>query len=96
MANRHIDFKALVPLDFESGLRIDIGRGIQLGNGEGSFFTAWIGKRRWNAQGRELKAEHVISICAKPDQDLPTLLEALAWFFENSDVQVTEFAGEVT
>ncbi len=87
---RQVDFAALIPSDYESGLRIDIGRGVQLGSGEGSFFTAALSKRRWNDRGRELKAEHVISICGKPSDDLPTLLGVLARLFEQSDVVVVE------
>ncbi len=89
-ADQQIDFDALIPRDFESGLRVDLGRGIQLGSGEGAFFTAAIAKRRWNNQGRELKAEHVITVCGKPGGTLPTLLEDLALLFEQSDVVLTE------
>ncbi len=92
---RRVDFAALIPHDFESGVRIDIGRGVQLGSGDGAFFTAAIAKRRFNDQGRELKAEHVITICGKPDDTLPTLLENLALLFDSSDVVLTEPVEEL-
>jgi hypothetical protein len=94
-AVHHVDFQALIPIDFESGLRIDIGRGTQL-DGQGSFFTAAIAKRRFNDYGRELKAKHVITICGKSDDSLPTLLDVLARLFEQSDVAVTEPTSDGT
>jgi hypothetical protein len=90
-ARRSIDFQALIPRDFgDCGFAVNISRGIQLGSGDGAFFTAGIVRRRFNAAGRELKGERVITICGKPGESLPALLRDLARLFEQSGVLVVE------
>lgn len=79
---RTVDFQALIPRDWtHKGTAIHLGRGVKL-DGVGAFFTAQIIRRRFNADGRELKGEHVLTLCGEPGESLPTLLSALAGLFE--------------
>jgi hypothetical protein len=83
MASRRIDFQDLIPrgLTADPGLVVHLGHGTRLSGG-GWFFTAAIHRRRVNAHGRDLKAEHVITICGEPGESLPDLLRNVAGLFE--------------
>lgn len=79
---RTVDFQALIPRDWtHKGTTIRLGRGVKL-DGVGAFFTAEVVRRRFNAAGREMKGEHVLTLCGEPGESLPTLLRALAGLFE--------------
>jgi hypothetical protein len=81
---RRVDFQALIPAG-SNGLAVHLGRGISFGRGT-SFFTATILKRRFSNYGaRELKGEHVVTICGQPDASLPELLRDLATIFDAPD-----------
>jgi len=79
---RAVDFQALIPVDWaHAGTTIHIGRGIKL-DGEAAFYTAQIVRRRFNSHGRELKGEHVLTLCGEPGAPLGQLLRDLAGLFE--------------
>ena len=77
-----IDFQQLIPQGFfEPGLTIHLRGTLSLSGGE-RFFVAEICRRRLSNQGRDLKPEHIITICTQPDDSLPELLRTLAHLFE--------------
>ena len=77
-----VDFKALVPVSWaHQGTTIHLGRGVKL-DGDAAFYTAQIVRRRFNPQGRELKGEHVLTLCGEPGAPLGQLLRDLAGLFE--------------
>jgi len=76
-----VDFQALVPRG-SAAIAVHLGRGISLGGGT-SFYTATILRRRFSGNGsRELKGEHVITVCGQPEASLPELLRDLAALFD--------------
>jgi hypothetical protein len=85
VTGRVVDFQALIPQGwFDPGLTIHLRGTLSLSGGE-RFFVAEVCRRRLNGQGRDLKPEHVITICAQPDDSLPELLRLLAKLFEQAD-----------
>jgi hypothetical protein len=80
-----VDFQALIPQGWsDPGLTIHLRNTLSLIGGE-RFFAAEISRRRMNDQGRDLKPEHVITICTQPDDSLPALLRLLANLFEQEE-----------
>ena len=91
---RAVDFAALVPRDWHHvGFSVHVGRGVQL-SGSASFFTAEVRRRRLNPQGRELKGEHVVTLCGDPGAPLGELLRTLAGLFEaDQPVEIDDPVG---
>jgi hypothetical protein len=84
---RTIDFKALVPTDFDAPmLNLQIRKAVSLDGGQ-AFLAAEIGQVHLGKNGRPLQPKRIVSICGHPGESLPKLLRDLADLFEQGKVQ---------